>query len=265
MKLVTKSYKEKTVIEINDVKIGNGFIIIAGPCAIENKKQFFETAEIVKRYAHILRAHIFKPRTSPYSFQGLGEEGLELLKEVKEFELPLITEIMELKHVDLLMDYVDIFQIGARNMQNFPLLKKVGRTEKPILLKRGLSATVEEWLLSAEYILREGNENVILCERGIRTFETATRNTLDLSAVPLIKEISHLPIIVDPSHATGKRSLVPAMSKAALACGSDGLMIEVHPNPQEALSDKEQQLDFKEFEKLMVEIKEIVRALGNKV
>jgi len=254
-KLVGRELKpDRTVIPVGNISIGGSqFVVIAGPCSVESKAQLLETAVAVKKAgATILRGGAFKPRTSPYDFQGLEEEGLKLLAETREKTgLKICTEIMTTEQVDMIAEYADILQIGARNMQNFALLKRVGTTRKPVLLKRGLSATVKEFLMSAEYILSEGNDRVILCERGIRTFETMTRNTLDLSAVPLLNELSHLPVMVDPSHGTGKRSLVAAMAKSSVAAGADGLMIEVHPNPEEAWSDGPQSLNFAEFEELM--------------
>lgn len=228
-------------------------IIIAGPCAVESEKQLLTTAKAVKKAgATMLRGGAFKPRTSPHSFQGLGEAGLKLLaKARRETGLPIVTEVMDTRDVALVTQYADVLQIGARNMHNFSLLREVGKIRKPILLKRGLAATIEEWLLAAEYIKKEGNLDIMLCERGIRTFETATRNTLDLNAVALLKATTGYPVIVDPSHGTGRRDLVLPMSKAALAAGADGLIIEVHPEPEEALSDGPQSLDFKRFEKLM--------------
>jgi len=230
---------------------------------VENERQIFETAHKVKTLgAKILRGGAFKPRTSPYSFQGLGEEGLKLLAQVgKEIGLAVVTEVMSVNQIDLVAKYADIFQVGARNMQNFVLLKELGKLKKPILLKRAMSATIEELLLSAEYILSQGNYEVILCERGIRTFENYTRNTLDLSAVPALKELSHLPVIVDPSHATGKWRLVNPMAKAAIAAGADGLLIEVHPDPKNSLSDGAQTLNFDKFTKLMKELGPIIQAV----
>jgi len=269
-KLVSREFKkENSVIKIKEgVEIGGDeIIVIAGPCSIESEEQLLKVAEKVKEAgAKLLRGGAFKPRTSPYSFQGLGEEGLKILKEVSlRLNIPTVTEVMDPRDVELVARYADILQIGARNMQNFNLLKEVGQTQKPVLLKRGMSATIKEFLMSAEYILSGGNFNVILCERGIRTFEEATRNTLDLSCVPLVKELSHLPIIVDPSHATGKWSLVPPLSKAAVASGCDGLLIEVHPNPEEALSDGPQQLLPERFSLLMQELKVIAQAIGRKL
>ena len=269
-KLVSREFKEESsVIKIREgVEIGSGRIaIIAGPCSIESEKQIEKVAKKVKEAgACILRGGAFKPRSSPYTFQGLGEEALKMLKSVsEEFDIPTATEVMDTRDVALVAKYADILQIGARNMQNFNLLKEVGQTKKPIILKRGLSATIKELLMSAEYILSEGNFNVILCERGIRTFEEFTRNTLDLSAVPSIKMLSHLPVIVDPSHACGKWNLVAPLSKAAVACGADGLLIEVHPNPQEALSDGSQQLLPDNFAELVKELRGIAKAVGRQI
>lgn len=265
-RMTSREFKnEDTIIDINGIKIGGGNVaVMAGPCSIESRTQILEIAESVKNGgASILRGGAFKPRTSPYSFQGLGEDGLKFMQEAgKKFGLATVTEIMDIESFDLVEEYVDILQIGARNMSNFSLLKRAGKSNKPILLKRGMSSTIEEFLLSAEYILNGGNENVILCERGIRTFETMTRNTLDLSVVPLIKEISHLPIIVDPSHGTGKRSLVGPMSKAAIMIGADGLMIEVHNHPEQALSDGKQSLLPAEFDSLMTSLEKIREVEG---
>lgn len=265
-KLVSRDFKkEDTVVRVGDVDIGgNSFVVIAGPCSIENREQLYLTAQAVRKAgARILRGGAFKPRTSPYSFQGLGEEGLKYLAEIgRELKMPTVTEVMDPRQTELVSRYADIIQVGARNMQNFDLLKELGRTKKPILLKRGMSAKIEEFLMSAEYILSQGNYNVILCERGIRTFEEATRFTLDLAAVPLVKELSHLPILVDPSHGTGRRSLIIPMSKAALAAGSNGIMIEVHPKPEVALSDGFQSLNFEDFNKLMVSIQAMTAALS---
>ena len=239
-------------------------MVAAGPCSVESREQIIEVARRVKAAgARMLRGGAFKPRTSPYSFQGLEEEGLELLAEAREKTgLKIVTEVITPQDIPLVARYTDVLQIGARNMQNFALLKQVGLVDKPILLKRGISATVNEFLMSAEYILSQGNPNVILCERGIRTFETYTRNTLDLSAVPLIKNLSHLPIIVDPSHSTGKPELVAPMSKAAAACGADGIIVEVHNDPEKALSDGEQSLTPDDFEKLIESLKPILKAEG---
>ncbi len=265
LKLISKKedYSSR-IIKIKNVIIGDGsLVVIAGPCAVETRDQIFKTAEFVKSQgASILRGGAFKPRTSPYSFQGLGEEGLKLLKEAGEaYQLPVISEVMDTREVSLLAEYADILQIGARNMQNYSLLKEVGKIKKPVMLKRGMAATLEDWLLAAEYIASEGNEDIILCERGIRTFEGYTRNTLDLSAVPLAKDISVLPVIVDPSHGTGLRQLIKPMSRAAIAAGADGLMIEVHPMPEGALSDGHQSLNFREFEDLMEQLTPIHQCL----
>ncbi|MEL7565129.1 MAG: 3-deoxy-7-phosphoheptulonate synthase [Dehalobacterium sp.] len=264
-KLANKEFKpEKTVITVNGVEIGGNKIqIMAGPCAVESRDQLIKTAKIVKKAgATILRGGAFKPRTSPYSFHGLEEDGLKILAEAREITgMPIVTEVMDTKSVDLVAEYADILQIGARNMQNFFLLREVANSRKPVLLKRGPSATVEEWILAAEYIMAGGNNQVIFCERGIRTFETGTRNTLDLSSVPLLKSLTHLPVIVDPSHGTGKWSLVTPMAKAAIACGADGLMIEVHPCPAEALSDGPQSLTEENFQKLFNEVATIAQAV----
>lgn len=266
-KLVSRDFHPKnTIVKVGAVEIGEGRrpVVVAGPCAVESEAQILKTARAVKKAgADLLRGGAFKPRTGPHTFQGLREEGLKLLvKAREETGLPIVTEVMSPDTVELVASYADLLQIGARNMQNFDLLKEVGRIKKPILLKRGMSATLEEFLAAAEYILAEGNPHVILCERGIRTFETATRNTLDLSIVPLIKEISHLPVMVDPSHATGKRSLVAPMSKAALVSGADGVLIEVHPEPEKALSDGPQSLTFAGFEQLMTELARLNKYLG---
>ena len=258
-KLVSREFKaEDTVVKISpQLAIGakQKIAIIAGPCSVEGKAEILEAAIVVKQAGAVaLRGGAFKPRSSPYSFQGLGEEGLKYLAEArKQTGLPVVTELLDTRDINLLAKYADVIQIGARNMQNFELLKEVGKLKKPVLLKRGLSATIEELLMSAEYILSEGNSNVILCERGIRTFETYTRNTLDLNAIPLIKKLSHLPVIVDPSHGTGEWDLVMAMSKAALAAGADGLMLEVHPRPDEAMSDGAQSLKPETFAQLIKE------------
>ena len=240
-----KSKPDPTIVDVNGIRFGSAeVVIIAGPCSVESHEQLMETAKAVKLAGGmILRGGAFKPRSSPYNFQGLGEEGLKLLLEArKETGLPIVTEVMDTRMVELIAGYADILQIGSRNMQNYPLLKEVGMLRKPVLLKRGMMATIEEFLLAAEYILNQGNEQVILCERGIRTFETTTRNTLDLSAVPMLKHLTHLPVIVDPSHGTGHRWMVPPMAKAAVAAGADGLIIEVHYKPQEALCDGQQSL-----------------------
>ena len=253
-----------SIIQVGDVKIGGGnFAMIAGPCSVESEAQIIEVAQAVKAAgAHILRGGAYKPRTSPYAFQGLKEEGLRLLVEAKKATgMPIITEIMNIRTLDNFAD-VDIIQVGARNMQNFDLLQELGKTNKPVLLKRGLANTLQELLMSAEYIMSEGNENIILCERGIRTYETYTRNTLDLSAVPVLHELSHLPVIVDPSHATGKAALVPSMALAATACGADGLMIEVHNNPACALCDGAQSITpakFAELNQAINRIREVIQ------
>jgi len=267
-KLVSRDFHPKgTVVRVSGVEIGEGRrpVIIAGPCAVENEEQILKTARAVKSAgADMLRGGAFKPRTGPHTFQGLREEGLKLLAAAsKETGLPVVTEVMSPDNVGLVAEYADVLQVGARNMQNFDLLRELGTIRKPVLLKRGLSATIEEFLAAAEYILAGGNGSVILCERGIRTFETATRNTLDLSVVPLIKEMSHLPITVDPSHATGRRSLVPAMAKAALVAGAHGILLEVHPEPEKALSDGAQSLTLQGFAKLMDEINRLTEFLGN--
>ena len=267
-KLVCREIQEEdTVILLpNGLKIGgkNKVVIMAGPCSVENEEMIIETAKAVKEAgAHILRGGAFKPRTSPYSFQGLGETGLKYLAKAREITgLPVITEVMDTRDIDLVVKYADILQIGARNMQNFVLLKEVGKTKKPIFLKRGPSATMQELLMSAEYIMSEGNKNVILCERGIKTMENYTRNTLDLSLIPVVKKESHLPIIADPSHGTGLWRLVAPMSRAAIAAGADGLMIEVHPDPSSAKSDGQQSLTFESFKKLMSEVKSIAEIVG---
>jgi phospho-2-dehydro-3-deoxyheptonate aldolase len=251
-------HPEDTIVDVNGRKIGGGNLgIIAGPCAVESEEQIVEIAKRVKASgANFLRGGAFKPRTSPYSFQGLELEGLRLMEIAKqETGLQIVSELMSISYLDEFVDRVDVIQIGARNMQNYDLLKQVGKTNKPVILKRGLSSTIEEWLLSAEHIMAGGNENVILCERGIRTFETYTRNTLDLSAVPVVKKHSHLPIIVDPSHGTGSREYVEAMSKASIVAGCDGLMIEVHNNPEKALSDGQQSITPDQFDKLMKKIR----------
>ncbi|KPJ87699.1 MAG: 3-deoxy-7-phosphoheptulonate synthase [Spirochaetes bacterium DG_61] len=246
--------------DMDEVVIGGGsFTIIAGPCSVEGRKQLFKTANIIKDSGvKILRGGAFKPRTSPYSFQGLGEEGLKLLKEAREaYGLYIISEVVSPADAELVASYVDILQIGARNMQNFTLLKEIGNLHKPVMLKRGMSATIQEFLLSAEYILSQGNDQVILCERGIRTFETTTRNTLDLSAVPILKEETHLPVFVDPSHGTGNRKLVLPMSKAAMVAGADGIIVEVHFQPEEAMSDGNQSLDPNLYREFMTELRSL--------
>jgi len=258
-----KFHPVDSIIQAGDVKLGGGhFAMIAGPCSVESEEQIIEVATAVKASgAHILRGGAFKPRTSPYAFQGLKDEGIRLLLLAKKATgLPIITEIMNIRSLDLFED-VDIIQVGARNMQNFDLLQELGKTQKPILLKRGLSNTLQELLMSAEYIMSEGNENIILCERGIRTFETYTRNTLDLSAVPVLHELTHLPVVIDPSHATGKAALVPSMAMAAAACGADGIMVEVHNNPSRALCDGAQSLTPEQFSELNRKVLKIREAL----
>lgn len=269
-KLVSRDFKrDDSVIKVDGgVKIGgNKIAVIAGPCAVENKELLLEIGKKVKDAgATVLRGGAFKPRTSPYNFQGLGEKGLKILYEVgKKLGLATITEVMDPRDVDLVVKYADVLQIGARNMQNFNLLKEVGQTQKPVVLKRGMSSTILEWLMSAEYILSEGNFSVILCERGIRTCSEMTRNTLDISAIPVVKQLSHLPVVVDPSHATGKWGLVPAVSKASVAAGCDGLLIEVHTKPEEALSDGAQSLMPKNFKELMKELAVVAKAVGRNI
>lgn len=268
-KLVSReSQEENSLVRVKNVVIGDRELaVIAGPCAVESSEQMLVTARRVRRVgAGILRGGAFKPRTSPYSFQGLDLEGLKLLAEASaETGLATVTEIVDEASLELALDYVDMVQVGSRNMQNFRLLQMVGRSGKPVLLKRGFSATIEEWLMAAEYIVSEGNENVVLCERGIRTFENATRNTLDLSAVPVVKGLSHLPVIVDPSHATGDRRLVAPMAKAAVAAGADGLLIEVHPEPTKALCDGPQSLTPEDFDSLTAELKTVAAAVGRAV
>lgn len=268
-KMVSREFEPAdTVIDVDGVKIGGKEIVVmAGPCAVESAEQLRESARAVKESgAKILRGGAFKPRTSPYDFQGLGEEGLKLLRQTAdEFGLKVVTEIVDSNDIELLESYSDILQVGARNMQNFQLLKALGKSTKPIMLKRGLSATISEWLNAAEYIVSGGNDKLIFCERGIRTYETYTRNTLDLSAVAAIKELSHFPIIVDPSHGTGRRTMIAPMSKAAIAAGADGLIIEVHPNPAKAMSDGNQSLAPKDFEKLMSELNAVANAVGKEI
>ncbi len=268
-KLASRDFKkEDTEINVKGTVIGGKKIpVMAGPCAVENRTILMTIAEKVKEAgASFLRGGAYKPRTSPYSFQGLGEEGLQYLAEAREKTgLPIITEIMDPRDIDVIIKYTDIIQIGARNMQNFRLLLEVGAVNKPVLLKRGLSATIKEWLMSAEYIMSRGNQQVMLCERGIRTFETATRNTLDLSAVPVLKKLTHLPVVVDPSHGVGKWDLVAPMAKAAVAVGADALIIEVHTNPEEALSDGEQSIKPELFAKLMTELKPVAQAVGREI
>ncbi|MEW6067241.1 MAG: 3-deoxy-7-phosphoheptulonate synthase [Nitrospirota bacterium] len=268
-KLASRDFKaDDTIINVKGKVIGGKKIqVIAGPCAVENKTMMTTIAEKVKGAgATFIRGGAYKPRTSPYSFQGLGEEGLKYLSYAsKKTGLPVVTELMDPRDIEAVAKYADIIQIGARNMQNFRLLLEVGMCKRPVLLKRGLSATIKEWLMATEYIMSKGNQNVILCERGIRTFETATRNTLDLSAVPVLKKLTHLPVVVDPSHGVGKWDLVSPMSKAAVAAGADGLVIEVHTNPEEALSDGEQSLKPDAFKRLMEELKPIAAAIGREI
>ncbi len=268
-KFVSRAWKsEKTIVDVRGVDVGGDEItIMAGPCAVESEEQIEATAEFVaSQGATCLRGGAFKPRSSPYSFQGLGEAGLKMLKKAADRnDLRVVTEVIEPGHIALIGPYADIFQIGARNMQNYALLKELGKTDKPVLLKRGMSATIEEWLMSAEYLMASGNPNVILCERGIRTFENYTRNTLDLSAVPVVQGRSHLPIIVDPSHGTGFRDKVTPMARAGVAAGADGLMIEVHPDPNVAMSDGPQSLFFDQFAELMSEVRLIAQAIGRSV
>lgn len=268
-KLVSRDFHpEDTVVDAGGVKIGGSEVVVmAGPCAVESLEQLREAAEAVKACgAKFLRGGAFKPRTSPYDFQGLGEEGLKLLRKVAdEFDLRVVTEIVDKDDIQLFCQYADILQVGARNMQNFQMLKALGKCSKPILLKRGLSATISEWLNAAEYIMNGGNEQVIFCERGIRTYETFTRNTLDLSAVAAVKELSHLPIVVDPSHGTGRWKMVAPMARAALAAGADGLIIEVHPHPEKALSDGDQSLTPADFKSLMESLGGIAKVMGRAI
>jgi len=265
-KLASREFKrDNTAIKVGDIVIGGGrTVVMAGPCAVESEEQLMATARAVKAAgAHILRGGAFKPRTSPYTFRGLEEKGLQILKAAREETgLPIITEVMTVRDVELVARYADILQIGARNVQNFFLLEEVGRVGKPVLLKRGFASTVQDWLLSAEYIISQGNREVILCERGIRTFETATRNTMDLSAIPLAKRLSHLPVVSDPSHGTGKWYLVEAMAMASIAAGADGLMVEVHPNPDRALSDGAESLTFENFRQLMERARAVSEAMS---
>ncbi|MPZ18589.1 MAG: 3-deoxy-7-phosphoheptulonate synthase [Luteitalea sp.] len=268
-KLASRTFRpENTIVNVGDVRIGGDEVVVmAGPCSAENEQQVMSAAAAVKRGGgKILRGGAFKPRTSPYSFQGLGEEGLRLLgSAAKEHDLQLVSEVMDASQIELLERYVDIYQVGARNMQNFTLLRELGRVRKPVLLKRGISATIEELLLSAEYVLAGGNMEVILCERGIRTFESYTRNTLDISAIPVVKKLSHLPIFVDPSHGTGRRDKVAPMARAAVAAGADGLLIEVHCDPDHALSDGAQSLYPTQFDRLMAELRIIAPAIGRSI
>ena len=259
---------DPTIVNIGGTRVGgNAIVIIAGPCTVESREQLFETARSVKTSgAKMLRGGAFKPRSSPYSFQGMGEEGLKLLGIIsKETGLPVVTEVMDTRLVGMISEYADMLQIGSRNMQNYPLLKEVGMTRKPVLLKRGMMATIDEYLMAAEYILNQGNDQVVLCERGIRTFEASTRNTLDLSAVPMLKHLTHLPVIVDPSHGTGLSWMVPAMAKAALAAGADGLIMEVHYHPEDAICDGQQSLNLSEFRSLMSDLRKIAKAIGREI
>ncbi len=256
---------ERTVVRVGEVEFGGTKIVnVAGPCAVESREQLLVAAKAVKEAgADMLRGGAFKPRTSPYTFQGLEEEGLKILAEAREATgLPFVTEVVNPRDIELVASYADMLQVGTRNMQNYTLLKELGRIMKPVMLKRGLSATIEEWLMAAEYVVSAGNWNVVLCERGIRTFETFTRNTLDVSAIPAVRSLSHLPVIVDPSHATGKSRLVPAVSLAAIAAGVDGLMVEVHPNPSEALSDGPQSLSPDEYKEMLAKVKPLAAAMG---
>ncbi|MBA1336999.1 MAG: 2-keto-3-deoxy-D-arabino-heptulosonate-7-phosphate synthase I beta [Firmicutes bacterium] len=261
-------FQDTTVINVKGIAIGGSkMVVMAGPCAVEGRDITLDIAKRMKELGvSVLRGGAFKPRTSPYSFQGLGREGLDYLKEAGDLTgLPVISEVLSPEDVEMAYEFIDIFQIGSRNAQNFSLLREVGGTDKPVMLKRGMMNTIEEWLMSAEYILSEGNSKVILCERGIRTFEKYTRNTLDLSAVPVIKRLSHLPIMVDPSHGTGHWRLVAPMAKAAVAAGCDGLIVEVHPDPENALSDGQQSLNYEKFESLMEELKPVARAVGRSI
>ena len=268
-KLASRTFKpEDTVVSVGDVRIGGDEVIVmAGPCSAETAAQVEAAAAAVKRAgAKILRGGAFKPRSSPYSFQGLGEPGLVMLRDAADrHDLKLISEVMDVSQIELIGKYCDIYQVGARNMQNFTLLRELGRTRKPVLLKRGISATIEEWLLSAEYILAGGNSDVILCERGIRTFETATRNTFDVSAIPVVKKLSHLPIVADPSHGAGRRDMVAPMARAAVAAGVDGLIIEVHHDPDHALSDGAQSMFPAQFDRVMAELRIIAPAIGRSI
>ncbi len=268
-KLASRDLKpEPTVVRVGNIAVGGPrVVIIAGPCAVESRQQLLATARhVLRQGATMLRGGAFKPRTSPFSFQGLGSEGVTLLSQVRdELQVPVVTEVLELHHLDAMVDHVDVLQIGARNMQNYSLLRAVGRTGKPCILKRGLSATVTEWLQAADYVLAAGSNQVILCERGIRTFETSTRFTLDISSIGVVKRSSHLPIIVDPSHAAGHYELVPTLAKAAVAAGADGLLSEVHPDPPNALSDGLQSLTFSDFARLMLELRAIAEAIGRSI
>lgn len=264
LKLAALNGSGRTVVRVGNVRVGEGFTVIAGPCGVESEEQTLETARAVKEAgADMLRGGAFKPRTSPYAFQGLGLKGLKILEKARdETGLPIVTEVIDTRDVSWVCEYADVLQIGARNMQNFSLLKEVGKSNKAVLLKRGMYSTLEEWLNCAEYILNEGNPDVILCERGIRTFETYTRNTLDLSAVPAVKELTHLPIITDPTHGTGRISLITPMSLASVASGADGIIVEVHRNPAEALSDKEQALTPPQFKEMIGKVRKLHSMMG---
>src|SRR5690242_5982926 len=266
-KFVSKEFKkERTQMRVNGLEIGGDeFIVMAGPCSVESERQIMETAESVRKAgAHILRGGAFKPRTSPYDFQGMELEGLKLLRKAKEATgLAIITEVMSDRDAEMVAEYADIMQVGARNMQNFALLKSLGKCGRPVLLKRGMSSTIKELLMSAEYLVAHGNPNVMLCERGIRTFETATRNTCDITAVSVLHELTHLPVILDPSHATGKRSLVPSLARAGVAIGAEGLVVEVHPNPEKAVSDGAQSLTLEGFRNMMAELKPYIHLWSN--
>jgi 3-deoxy-7-phosphoheptulonate synthase len=265
LKLVARETKKHTIVNVSGVEIGRDFVVIAGPCSVESEKQLLETARAVRAAgADMLRGGAFKPRTSPYDFQGLGIQGLKILEKAKrETGLPIVTEVVDPRDVSWVAEFADVLQIGTRNMQNFSLLKEVGKSGRPVLLKRGMHSTLEEWLNCAEYILSEGNPDVILCERGIRTFETYTRNTLDLSAVPAIKELSHLPIIIDPTHSTGRLSLIASMSMAGAAAGADGMIVEVHHKPEEALCDADQALTPDLFANMMKRLRPLKSFLNN--
>ena len=265
LKLVARETKTRTVVKVSGVEIGRDFVVIAGPCSVESETQLLETARAVKASgANMLRGGAFKPRTSPYAFQGLGIQGLKILEKARqETGLPIVTEVVDPRDVSWVAEFADVLQIGTRNMQNYSLLKEVGKSGRPVLLKRGMYSTLEEWLNCAEYILSEGNPDVILCERGIRTFETYTRNTLDLSAVPAIKELSHLPIIIDPTHSTGRISLIESMSMAAAAAGADGMIVEVHHKPEEALCDADQALTPDIFATMMKRLRPLTSFLEN--
>jgi len=267
-KLASRTLRERTIIRIGDVLLGgDDVVVMAGPCTVESREQLLQTASGVRHAgAHVLRGGAYKPRSSPYSFQGLGQEGLELLSAARaETGLPIITEVMEPGTVALVAKHADVLQIGARNCQNYPLLREVGRAEKPVMVKRGPGCTVEEWLMAAEHVMSHGNMQVMLCERGIKTFETATRHTLDLSAVPLVKQLTHLPVIVDPSHGTGRRDLIKPMCLAAIAAGADGVLIEVHPNPESALCDGAQSLDLDKFSDCVAGMRLVAAAVGRRV